>query len=56
VGRFVDENEGKSECQLCERERFIAVMQLGELESLSCSLPGGKYLCVMCLFPLFHKI
>jgi len=23
VGRFVDENEGKSECLLCERVEFI---------------------------------
>ena len=49
MGRFVDVNEGESECELCERVGFITVMWLGEFELLSCSLLGGKYLHVLCL-------
>ncbi len=47
-GRFVDANEGKGECWLRERVGFVTVMWLGELELPSCSLPGGKYLRVIC--------
>ena len=48
MGRFVDAKEEKSECKLCEYEGFITVMWLDKFEPLSCFLPVGKYLCVMC--------
>ena len=59
AGRFVDAKEGKSECKLCERGGFITIMWLGKCELLSCSIPGGKYLRVMCLKKLerlFQKL
>ncbi len=48
MGRFVDANEEKSECELREREGFTSVMRLSKFEPLSCLFPGGKYLRVMC--------
>ena len=46
VGRFVDANEGKSECKLCEREGFASSLFFffHIAESLSCEAPKRAFI------------